>query len=177
MWSYWKRRLPLNPLGRGCTMSFHWFLTPTQAASLGYVSHGWGRHCVTPGPTQLLEASEPNWEWREATRHRHRLFLPQTLDQDFPLKLNTKPFLLFFLSFSLALGWKDNAITHLSLLLLRTFQIAGFVIRNSNLSINSPSSTGVVYAPTGFIFVCDLPFKKLLSCQSSVTDPTLVLKQ
>lgn len=24
---------------------------------------------------------------------------------------------------------------------------------------------------------CDLPFKKLLSCQSSVTDPTLVLKQ
>lgn len=39
-------------------------------------------------------------------------------------------------------------------LLLRTFQIGGFVVRNSHLSINSPTSTGLVYALTGFTFVC-----------------------
>lgn len=50
---------------------------------------------------------------KRSSWHQGRLILPKILGQIFILSLNTKPFLVF-LSFILALTWKNNAIICIS---------------------------------------------------------------
>lgn len=60
----------------------------------------------------------------------------QDTDQDFILQLNVKLLLLLFLSFILLLAWKDKASICTSQATDKgvTFQTAGFVIKDFNLS-------------------------------------------
>ena len=69
-----------------------------------------------------------------------------------------KPCLLF-LSFPLALAWKDNAITIISKPLLRgiLFQTAGFVIKNSDLSMRLETPWSISLS-----LVNNLKFRELL---------------
>lgn len=78
-----------------------------------------------------------------------------------------KPSLLPFLSFTLALVCKDNAIIPISQAIAGAaggrgvkaevsfaFQMPGFVIKNSCLSLNGATLVKWVCAPAGFVFVC-----------------------
>lgn len=88
--------------------------------------------------------------------HLCRLLLPKMPGQDFPLKLNRKLFLLFFLSFTLSLTQKGNTIISISQAIVKgvAFQTARFVIKNCDLSINTATLVWMFFAPAGFIFVC-----------------------
>lgn len=67
-----------------------------------------------------------------------------------------RPFFLLFLLLQHRPGMiMPPSISPGPLLRRVNFQASRFVIKNSNLSINSTTLAGVVCAPTGFIFGCD----------------------
>ena len=104
-----EERQPLSPIERDlpsaptdqycCKTRRRWALGTHFTAKAG-----------SPWP---LEISESNWQGTESSWHQGKLLLPKTTDQDFILELNLKPFLLF-LSLTLALAWKDNALICIS---------------------------------------------------------------
>lgn len=74
--------------------------------------------------SQLNAAHIDTWSWtdtgdhlwirlRKRSWHWCRLLHPKMMDQDFILQLGVK-LLLLFLSFTLALAWKDNTLIHSS---------------------------------------------------------------
>lgn len=69
------------------------------------------------------------------------------------------PFLVPFCSLTLGLAREDNTNIHISQATARSwvafaFQTAGFVVKNSHLSINSATLVGTLCARTGLIFAC-----------------------
>lgn len=122
--------------------------------NLGYTSHSYKRVHLTPGPMQTPETSKSHWLRREVTDISVVLFYTRCWVKS--SYSNIKPFLFLFLPFTLALAWKDHVIICLSRTIAKRGnpQIAGFVSKNSDLSINNTTLVGVVCALTGFIFVC-----------------------
>lgn len=112
--------------------------------NLGYTSHSYKRVHLTPGPMQTPETSKSHWLRREVTDISVVLFYTRCWVKS--SYSNIKPFLFLFLPFILALAWKDHVIICLSRTIAKRGnpQIAGFVSKNSDLSINNTTLVGVV---------------------------------